>query len=61
MMEEDGITPKPELKEILEHPGMKSGIVDMGTIRYSHKADHVGTVENYYMWELEKRGGQLFC
>lgn len=60
MMEEDRITPKPELKEILGHPGMKSGIVDMGTIQYSHKVDSVGTVENYYMWELEKRGGRLF-
>jgi len=61
MMEEDGITPKPELRDILEHPRMKSEIVDMGTIQYSHKVDPVGIVENYYMWELEKRGGQLFC
>lgn len=60
MMEPDGITPKPELKEILESPVMKSGIVDLGTIQYSHKEDEIETVENYYMWELEKRGGRLF-
>lgn len=61
MMEEDGITPKPELKEVLEHPVMKSKIVDLGTIQYSHKEDEAELVENYYMWELEKRGGKLFC
>jgi len=60
MMESDGITPKPELKQILDHPVMKSGIADLGTIRYSHKEDEVGVVENYYKWELEKRGGKLF-
>ncbi|MCI8466528.1 MAG: hypothetical protein HFI63_11870 [Lachnospiraceae bacterium] len=60
MMESDGITPKVELKEILVHPIMKSEIVDLGTIQYSHKIDTVGIVENYYMWELEKRGGKLF-
>ncbi len=59
MMEADGVTPKPELKEILEHPVMKSHIVDLGTIRYTHKVDHVGMVDNYYIWELEKRGGKL--
>ena len=60
MMEPDGITPKPELREILESPVMKSGIVDLGTIQYSHKEDQIEAVENYYMWELEKRGGRLF-
>lgn len=60
MMEKDGVTPKPELKEILEHPVMKSDIVDLGTIQFGHKIDEVGIVENYYMWELEKRGGKLF-
>ena len=60
MMERDGITPKPELKEILEHPVMRSKIVDLGTIQYAHKADEAEIVENYYMWELEKRGGKLF-
>lgn len=61
MMERDCVTPKKELKEILEHPVMKSSIVDLGTIQYSHKADEADIVENYYMWELEKRGGKLFC
>lgn len=60
MMEPDGITPKPELKKVLEDPVMKSEIVDLGTIQYSHKADQADIVENYYMWELEKRGGRLF-
>lgn len=39
---------------------MKSPIVDLGTIQYAHKADKIDMVENYYMWELEKRGGNLF-
>ena len=60
MMEPDGITPKPELKEIFAHPVMKSEIVDLGTIQYAHKVDAADIVENYYMWELEKRGGQMF-
>lgn len=60
MMEADGITPKPELKKILENPVMKSKIVDLGTIQYTHKVDDTSMVENYYMWELEKRGGKLF-
>lgn len=60
MMEADGITPKAELREVLEHPAMKSPIVDLGTIQYAHKADRIDIVENYYMWELEKRGGRLF-
>lgn len=60
MMESDQITPKPELKEVLAHPVMQSKIVDLGTIQYAHKIDDIGIVENYYMWELEKRGGKLF-
>lgn len=61
LMEADGITAKPELKAILDHPVMKSKIVDLGTIRYTHKADEIDTVENYYKWELEKRGGRIFA
>lgn len=60
MMEADGITPKPELREVIEQPVMQSPIVDMGTIRYGHRMDEADVVENYYMWELEKRGGKLF-
>lgn len=60
MMERDGTTPKAELREVLNHPAMKSPIVDLGTIQYSHKVDRIDIVENYYMWELEKRGGSLF-
>ncbi len=60
MMEQDGITPKPELKEVLSHPVMQSSIVDMGTIQFGHKIDEIDVVENYYMWELEKRGGKIF-
>lgn len=59
MMESDGITPKEELKEVLAHPVMQSGIVDLGTIQYSHKIDTIDIVDNYYIWELEKRGGKL--
>ena len=59
MMEKDGITPKEELKEILKHPVMQSYIVDLGTIQYSHKVDRIDVVENYYIWELEKRGGKI--
>lgn len=60
MMEPDGITPKPELKKVCEHPVMQSDIVDMGTIQFAHKIDEIYEVENYYMWELEKRGGKIF-
>ncbi|XME03787.1 radical SAM protein [Lachnospiraceae bacterium C1.1] len=61
MMEKDGVTPKKELKEVLESDIIKnSNIVDLGTIQYSHKKDKKGIVENYYMWELEKRGGIIF-
>lgn len=61
MMEQDGITPKPELEQVLAHPVMSSHIVDMGTIQCAHKIDEIDIVENYYMWELEKRGGRIFC
>lgn len=60
MMEEDGFTPKEDLRLILDDPRMKSHIVDLGTIRYLHKVDDVGMVDNYYKWELEKRGGKIF-
>lgn len=60
MMEADGVTPKKELMEVMAQPVMQSRIVDMGTIQYGHKVDEASVVENYYMWELEKRGGRLF-
>lgn len=60
MMEKDGVTPKDELQEIMQLPAMQSDIVDMGTIQFGHKIDEVHAVENYYMWELEKRGGKIF-
>ncbi len=60
MMEKDEITPKKELLKVLNNPMMKKPIVDMGTIQYAHIEDNVDIVENYYMWELEKRGGKLF-
>lgn len=60
MMQSDGVTPKQELIEVLNNPIMGSNIVDMGTIHYAHKQDWIDVVENYYMWELEKRGGKLF-
>lgn len=61
MMETDGITPKAELMKVLQHPLIRDEVVDLGTIQYGHKVDEVNVVENYYMWELEKRGGKLFC
>ena len=60
MMEKDGITPKKALLDVISNPIMQSEIVDMGTIQALHKRDVVDIVENYYMWELEKRGGELF-
>lgn len=61
MMESDGISPKPELQKVLEDETLlNSKIVDLGTIRYLHKKDFVEEVNNYYKWELEKRGGHLF-
>ena len=60
MMETDGITPKKELLDIMNSQEMQSDIVDLGTIQYGHKEDIVDYVENYYMWELEKRGGKIF-
>ena len=60
MMEKDGVTPKAELLAIMNNPVMQSSIVDMGTIQSLHKEDKTDIVYNYYMWELEKRGGKLF-
>ena len=61
MMEEDGITPKDELIKVMNNPIIKkSEIVDLGTIQYNHKEDNVDIVNNYYKWELEKRGGKIF-
>ena len=60
MMEEDGITPKRELIQVLENPVMKKGIVDLGTIQYMHDEASEEVIENYYMWELEKKNRGLF-
>lgn len=60
MMCEDGITPKPELEEVLQNPIMKHRIVDLGTIRYSHEAVEGTEFHNYYMWELERKVTGLF-
>lgn len=60
MMKEDGVTPKKELQIVLEDPIMKSNIVDLGTIQYSHEIVKDTYIENYYMWELERKVGNLF-
>lgn len=60
MMEEDGITPKPELEEILNDPIMKNKIVDLGTIKAHHEAVQLQDIDNYYRWELERKVGNLF-
>ena len=54
VMEEDGVTPIPELKAVLESSLMHDPIVDLGTIRFLHQANIDDYVKNYYMWELEK-------
>ena len=53
MMEDDGVTPKKELKEILEDPIMKDPIVNIGTIQYSHEPVKENKIDNYYIWELQ--------
>ncbi len=60
MMEEDGITPKPELEVLLDNPIMNHRIVDLGTIRYAHKVDELEKIDNYYKWELERKVPDLF-
>lgn len=60
MMEEDGVTAKPELRKILENPIMKNEIVDLGTIQYAHTTIDDVDIENYYMWELQRKVGDLF-
>lgn len=60
MMEEDGVTPKPELEEVLGHPLMKNQIVDLGTIRCHREPSSVPSIHNYYMWELERKVPGLF-
>ena len=60
MMQEDGITPKPELEAVLQDPVMKRRIVDLGTIRYGHEAVEGNRFHNYYMWELERKVPGVF-
>ena len=60
MMEDDGITPKPELKEVLNSPIMAESIVDLGTIRSNHKVVNETEIYNYYRWELERKVPGLF-
>lgn len=60
MMEPDGITPKPELEEILNLQEMQNRKVDLGTIRSHHERVPEDTIENYYRWELERKVPGLF-
>lgn len=60
MMEADGVTPKPELEEILRQPLMENRIVDLGTIRCRREACRIPQIYNYYMWELERKVPGLF-
>lgn len=60
MMEEDSVTPKPELLEVLKNPIMKDEIVELGTINYRLYEEHCQYVDNYYEWELMKRSKGLF-
>ena len=61
MMQEDGLTPKPELQAVLDNPIMQHKIVDLGTIRYHHDGADVQEVKNYYRWELERKVPELFA
>lgn len=61
MMEKDGVTPKEELVCMLSDEIVHNSTkVDMGTIQFVHKKDYTAPVYNYYIWEIEKRGGNLF-
>lgn len=60
MMEEDGMTPRKELIDIINLPIMHDKIVDLGTIRYAHEAIDLDEIENYYRWELERKVPNLF-
>ena len=60
MMEEDGVTPKPELREVLALPIMQDPIVDLGTIQYCHPDTTEEKIENYYMWEMHRKEPKLF-
>ena len=59
MFEDDGITPKAELKEVLDNPVMKKDIVDLGTIRLNHEPIKEMEIDNYYRWELQRRVSNL--
>jgi len=60
MMEADGVTPKKELLEVMEHPLLHNPIVDMGTIQFAHEPVKEKEIYNYYRWELERKVGDLF-
>lgn len=60
MMQEDGLTPKPELQAVLDDPVLQHKIVDLGTIRYHHEDAGAREVKNYYRWELERKVPGLF-
>lgn len=59
MMQEDGVTPKPELAEILNKQIMQNSIVDLGTIQCQHYEVNQD-IDNYYKWELERKIPDLF-
>jgi len=60
MMEEDGVTPKKELLDILDDPVMRSDIVDLGTIHSLRRGVSDRAITNYYRWELERKVSELF-
>lgn len=60
MMCEDGITPKPELREVLDNPVLQHRIVELGTILYGHEPVAGREFYNYYMWEMERKVPDLF-
>lgn len=60
MLEEDGMTPKKELQEVLKNPIMKDPIVNMGTIHAELSEIKEEYIDNYYMWEIGRTVGDVF-
>ncbi len=60
MMEEDGVTPKDDLKKILQLPIINDNIVDMGTIQFGREKIPEDIIDNYYRWELERKVKGIF-
>ena len=54
MFEEDMVTPKNELKKVIDMEIMKDPIVNLGTINYSQEVISFNYIDNYYKWEMQR-------